>query len=565
MDLNGNPLNAWLFPGLEAVDFQANSRLASRLTKMFQDAIDFRDNLEYPKATKEINSVSDIDKQVKFRVSKVRGYIEQKLSPEFKKIVKEEAGLDVERIETLQTGGHFAVYLTYDNMYQAITLQGQMTSTSNQDYTSDEEGLLEMMSMYKNLDLKTSKLSSSKYGKGRLIKCIVIMDITLAFLPQDYYMNIFDSDILTAQELTAIYLHEIGHVLTVIEHAGDRYTTWRREVDYLTGLKKVEFIKKTKDGKLDASRAQASINAITKCIDILKEEKTVPNMVQSTGYLKIILSRVYMIIVHLLDEYLTRFTDAGWVLEYFNMCICCCVYSLEATIMYLINAVLIANMLVVDSEARKQFFHTDRNYKGDKSSDTMTNSNNLFMMERWADEFVVRHGYAAYQASALRKVRAMFAQMNGYGHVKYAINRYNWFYMLMQMYYVVLFYHLNPVRIFLDPIIYENDYRRIRRLLQDQYAWFKTNTTPGPITDDMLKQINILKDEMDDAKRLVDYEFIETLNGILQNLVNPVRWATILNDANIRKDMANLEDRLDDLRNNPLYAIGASIRSNRRK
>ena len=565
MDLNGNPLNEYLFPGLEAVDFQTNSKLGSRLTKMFQDAIDFRDNLEYPPATKEIERISDLDKHVKFRISKVRGYVEQKLAPEFKKIVKEEAGLDVERLETLQTDGHFAVYLTYDNAYQAITLEGQMTSTSNQDYTSDEEGLQEMMSMYKNLDLKTSKLSSSKYSKGRLIKCIIVMNITLAFLPQDYYMLTVPSDMLTAPELTAIYLHEIGHVLTVIEHMGDRYATWRREVDYIHSLKKVEFIKKTKDGKLDASRAQASLNAIGKYLDILSKEKSIPGLTKSVGILQDILWSMLTILNRLLEEYLVRFTDLGWVLEYFNMVVKCCIMSVQYTIVYLIMSAMSVSLCVIDTEARKQFFHTDRNYQGTKSSDTMTNSNNLFMLERWADEFVVRHGYGAYQASALRKIDAMFSKMVGFGPVQYYINRYNPFYIIFQLYYVVLFFHLNPSRMFLDPVTYENDYKRIYRLLQDQYAWFKTNTTPGPVMDDMLNQIVILKDEMDSAKRLVDYEFVETLTGILQNLANPIRWMTILNDANLRKDIANLENRLDDLRNNPLYAIGASIRSRRRK
>ena len=83
-----------LFPSMESINYQYTSKLGEALTAVFQDVIDFKNNLDYSKCRNDVHS------QREYRLNEVNEYVKKTMVPNFIKTVKDEIGLVITKVYT---------------------------------------------------------------------------------------------------------------------------------------------------------------------------------------------------------------------------------------------------------------------------------------------------------------------------------------------------------------------------------------------------------------------------------------------------------------------------------
>lgn len=215
-------------PGFESIDFQFKSNLGSKMEKVFQEIIDFRDaKLEqYKKA-----APYDINVTLAREIQKMFTNVSWK---KLHDAVKSECGLDFCKLNLYgydgTINGLFAVEPLFNSdILDTLSMESDETGVDKiplfyyESVTGrTEEAAKEMDKLSSLLNLKTSKISAMKAGKCN-IQVTLHFDIGSAFLSDLLLTDANKTGFMTAREITAIILHEIGHVLTFIEHANQRY------------------------------------------------------------------------------------------------------------------------------------------------------------------------------------------------------------------------------------------------------------------------------------------------------------------------------------------------------
>ena len=116
--------------------------------------------------------------------------------------------------------------------------------------------------------LNKGKLKSNKYGKGNkhVIHVNIHFDMEFAFMAKYLFADKVDKEqaVPTADEIAAIMLHEIGHMLTLVEHSFDIFATANRVRESIHGID----IKKMRD---DPKAIDNFINEHKKVLNRIKK------------------------------------------------------------------------------------------------------------------------------------------------------------------------------------------------------------------------------------------------------------------------------------------------------
>lgn len=524
-------------PGDESIAFQSSSSLAKSLTKFFQSIIDYRNNLDYSKCANDVRS------QRIYRLDEVYQYCKKKKFAEFKNIVLKEVGLNIRKMflfggSSSDIYGFFAVNTTIDDARDAAETMGRETASDNGYYGSSREAIQEMSTMCDNLDLKTGKLTSSKFGKNREIGCSMYFDVNFAFCMDDFIVKDV-TDNLTAEEIAAIMMHEIGHVITMIEHSGDMYATKSRVDTILHASKQwnpQEVAKQMKEFLIPVLKRKAIENTGSPEMNNLlkKYSLTLINGINA-----------------LYEAIGMEPDDESWIITIGSL-VCNIAYMLIKTILiiFFVITIFIPLLCYFFGELTKHLA-VDETYTGGKASDLYTTRNNLFLFERWADDFVAKHGMGQYLASSLNKFNKVFDNYE-LGYVTSIRLRQSTWFSCMTKLYSVLMSFVNVMG-YTDIAIYENSYNRNLRVLQNSYSIFKTKNIPGPIKDIWINNIEEIKIATEDSKKMSDTAICRAITNIFMNITNPVRWVTMLKDANMERDLAKLQNAIDDFQNNPFW------------
>ena len=114
---------------------------------------------------------------------------------------------------------------------------------------------------------------------------------------------------------------------------------------------------------------------------------------------------------------------------------------------------------------------------------------------------------------------------------------------------------------FCDSPLYENEYRRLIRLAQDTYAFFKhdENVSREDIND-WMQNVKQTEAEAEKAKRLIDTKPGQVFFNLVTSLTNPAKWFDYVNNGNLDGDLKLLEDNLDDMTNNKLFYLSDRLK-----
>lgn len=524
------------FFGMEAISFQTSSQLGKDLTDIFQEVIDFKHQVSKSIADRTDRIVCVIDFVNKTMVPKFIKTVENNLGFKIKNVIVNGDSYNGKQFPE----GKFAILLNINSYGDTLAnALANMTGATYNNAPNKYQYAEHIKELANCIDLYSGKLTKKTLSNGLPIYINdVYFDALHAFLldefiePDNAHLLEFE-----AKEITAIMLHELGHIMTVIEHLSDLYVVNSRIRNDTVNIRQMHDIDGAKEllkeidttliphivacansaGTVDKAvknttlKTIAMVNGLNKVLNFAAKDKTTTGVVSITSITKLI----------------------------------------GELVLGLTGYVYVKNI------------HAEYNSDGEKSSDRRNNSNNLFLLERWADEFVARHGYGNYAASAFNKMNKLdeyYRTINASRDVSaYKIATNTSIKVSIYIYIAKCFTIFN----YLEPVTYETEYNRLKRLLQDTKGIFKEKQLPTNCVYDWIKKCEDIHNEMQNCtKHKDDNEASPILANIIYALINkPVNLYKLIKDGKLDKDCAILEDRIDDMRNNTLFMMSHMFRT----
>lgn len=539
--------NYFDLPGFESIDFQTSSTLGTDISRVIANAMN-----EIDKIWKDSKEQGDY-----FR-NAVANYCTKNFAPDLESVITKDTGIDVRSIQLYgrnlknSSFGLFAIELGLDDVDTVVTLMNR-ESGLNTSSKPDEQYLKDLNHLVDLLDFNKGKLKSNKYGKGNkhIIHVNIHFDMEFAFMAKYLFADRVDKEQATptADEITAIMLHEIGHMMTLVEHSFDMFATANRihENIHIVDSEKLRNDPKYMDSFIDEhkkilnkikkvavmlpntqqnTKLSKNIKLISAAIDKLELMKITSNDAAS---MQTLISELVAFVGIIVKIILTR-------------CMIGLAIGLSTTLINYLCASLVnlANNKSISTSS--------------KTTDRGSGYNQLFLIERWADDYAAHQGYGPELASALNKLNYAFKNylmMFDDERLRHS----TWFLSLCEI--ASKFLSL-PSVLCAPPLldnIYEDDVRRIERIREDTYAFFRNNTdVPPTIINAYLNKIDKLNEQI---KKAEDAQFWskgarETLSKIWFNLT-PTGIYSLLKDGNLQKDLDLLNNQVDAMRNNSLY------------
>lgn len=539
--------NYFDLPGFESIDFQTSSTLGTDISRVIANAMN-----EIDKIWKDSKEQGDY-----FR-NAVANYCTKNFAPELESVITKDTGIDVRSIQLYgrnlknSSFGLFAIELGLDDVDTIVTLMNR-ESGLNTSTKPDKQYLEDLNHLVDLLDFNKGKLKSNKYGKGNkhVIHVNIHFDMEFAFMAKYLFADRVDKEQATptADEITAIMLHEIGHMMTLVEHSFDMFATANRihENIHIVDSEKLRNDPKYIDSFIDEhkkilnkikkvavmlpntqqnTKLSKNIKLISAAIDKLELMKITSNDAAS---MQTLISKLIAFVGIIVKIILTRCL--------IGLMICLSTALINYLCASLVN---LANNRTISTSG--------------KTTDRGSGYSQLFLIERWADDYAAHQGYGPELASALNKLEYAFKNYSMMFDDE-RLRHSTWFLSLCEI--ASKFLDL-PSVLCAPPLldnIYEDDVRRIERIREDTYAFFRNNTdVPPTIVNAYLNKIDKLNEQI---KKAEDAQFWsrgarETLSKIWFNLT-PTGIYSLLKDGNLQKDLDLLNNQVDAMRNNSLY------------
>ena len=550
--------------GMEAVSFQTHSRLGKDLTAVFQEVIDFRDNLDYT------NIPDDFYVRRAFRIRNVVRFCNKTMGPKFVKVLEKDLGFKVKKFYlygvddgSSEPAGVFAVNIIINDMspdmFRSIM---NMTGTNFENtklsgkYASDVEELAGC------IDLHNTNLKKTTIGKNKPITVqYIYFDIMFAFCMTDFVDPAYAEDF-TAEELAAIMMHECGHAMSVIEHTADLYVTSSRIRNDATNIRKSGDIK---DARAFVKALDTKV--VTKMVSIANSDM-LNGIEDAKGVRECVLKVATMVgKLNTVLDVAEKDRGKGWVSLGLVMLPANVIWAILHLLTIVLCDVLFLTLQIITIVELEKYSYVDAHGDGGKASDRRNNKNNLFLLERWADEFVARHGYGEYLSSGLNKFGKNAVALKNISssytlmHHDPVVNKISLYAMAVNMF-IGLCNMINVCR-YLEPVIYENNYNRLKRILQNSKGIFKEEKLPDDCVYEWIEKCRNIESDAQQAKKLIDTDFGKAAINTLHNLfiLEPVNLYQLIKDGKLDRDCSILEDRLDDMRNTSLFMLSHAFRT----
>jgi len=554
---------------LEAIGFQVDKTVVDRLVKIFEKPYIYLNELD-----NEFYGKKSLAKSNFIKHEKLGEFCKNLFNTELKDVLKKAFNVNLKET-IIETPRNSMIGV-------AMTIKGDR---------GDRERIFSIMSKIasqsvKKSDLKkiyefTDKLHDVDYLEGRLTNEIK-SPLSLVFicnLPMTYLADrvlivkrpITESASLTPKEITAIFLHELGHFFVAMEYGlSVVYTGF-----YGNHILKNQ-IDKTKREIANVSMNKVDDNFEKKKIEEIKQNNK-ENLVLINKTKKLLSlnkdeNKYYLDAMEKTEEFVKTIDNS--ILKRFNYTIG---YRLLLVIVSFISkTVLVLNLSVIVKIIFYNYiilgiFGIDEYYrrsKSDISREVYTASRGKAIFERGADEFVSRMGMGKYAASALIKLQRNMANFNvtsllpsSYlainidpvnkdliGIVLKAVSYYNFIFSLITNALFGRYEAFNG---------YENEDVRLRRFAENQLVIFKDANMDIKLKSQMIKEYEDILDIIN-SKDAIDVAMkpLETINDIVRFLLRSPEKAVI---GFTSRDAIKIVDVFDNLLYNKLYYYSAKL------
>ena len=561
------------FPGNEVINFQVNPKIGKQLTSIFQEIIDYRDSFTPDQFATE-------EQRHKTVLVKVTDYFIKTSVPEIAAALRE---MNINLTDFHIYGGesgfscNAAIIVHHKDIAASLELESRSVGLYSPSETAPrKKDLIELAKVSEITDRKTGTFSKATFGNGKKVNITLFFDVNTFLLAQEFFPG-HEDKLYTAPEIAAILLHEIGHVHTISEHLANMYYYRERQQNIDVTLQNADF----KTLKEAAPEMLAEIKKRLKSVDsnepgvdkavsvcetlerFFNDRKlrdgfdTVEGKVTSSGnlitnsffnFLGILAASAISMVFSFLSvvEYISEFGFWNFKLT-----------PLSLFFKILHELVIAGSNLRPDQDIRR--------YTNTKMSDNTSTMMNYTYIERRADEYVSRMGYGAELASALNKLDYwMTVAIGSFFPVRSAAVRNNNIAITMAYISGWMITHFRRYIWFVGNYTYEEQYNRVARLRQNTFAIFKNENLPGEVVDNYIGSLRKLEDELKQAKSIFDNELVTAVQHFLYSVTTCSGIKDLITDANLERDYYKLQNRLDDLSNNPLFYQAAHLQRTKR-
>lgn len=521
-----------LMPGTEAIAFQGMSGLAKDLTALFQSVLDYKES---------IMGEADV-------TLKVLAFHEKNVPAQFGKIVRRHTGLVVKSfIDSRTPSMGFACTLRLGEgdlawVTAAEAIAGYSNSTANigldTKITSSDDAIKALDAISKLLNTDTGKLSNTQVTIGNKSTHIVFDIYFCPFTAYLVHQSISTKvDEPTAAEIASIMIHELGHMLSLIEHAGDRI----KRMDALqTALHKIISTKGSIEFEIDkASRIGSMVKAGTSGTpEEIARQKAIAESIENT--VKVardsnIVSRSFGVIIQLLVSLLSMGSQM----------------LIGTLVMYPLH-ILFAS---TNSDMWKSF--------ESKTGDFMKTFGDDSICERYADEFVSRHGLATAMISGLSKLDSYDAAFST--NMSWAAHRES-----------TLVYNIAKFELFMSLLMsiedgsgwgtYEPRRQRADRMLQNALKVFKNKDMHPDLLDYFIADYEAIRAAADKGRKRGGLsDKLLRMNVVLVQTVSVSNLYKLLTTGNVDKRYQELINAVEAINASELnYQAARLTRLSRR-
>jgi len=510
--------------GLEAIAFQHKPRLGNRLEALFDTFDEYIQ--EYDKDGESRSYKDNVT-----RYTDLHSLFIQKIVPKFKKIIKEEVNLTVQEVIVMQpimASGLFAINLGYKTPEETNIGRAPL---SGERVKKPSDIMDQLQQFSEGLDLQSGKLKRTKIGKTDYA-IDIYFDLGMAFFADEIYPG---TERLTSKEIAAIMLHEIGHGVTFVEHAGDVVYLGRMTAELYESLNSntdaVKFIKDNdksiisliENSNIDKEHSDKLIGVVNKVSN--NKEGGIPNYIM--GLLSIVFISSFKLF--LIIKVMTSLTG-------------------------MLRLIMVSMAKSVISETVKQY----KSYSPEKGGEDIFSNRNLYNFERISDEYVSRQGYSSHFASGLKKM-IYLSKVSGISIPSNNMTlKHNW----------VIKNYINICSrvssIFKLPfksisLKYEDTQERIERFVQDNRAIFKDPNLPKEIRE-------IYLSDTKELERLLNKSSMEKFEDFLSKSMrlftsSPAILLNILSTGRLDKDAEIFLNKIDDMTSSKLYQQSQELKS----
>ena len=550
--------------GCEAINYQASSPFRTEMVQFFQKWIERTTTIKCDIDNEPFgNAVYRRDKKIK----EITDAWAKDGSKEFIAIVKKHTGMEVLNVRNCYDKTCMGFYYCYacemvygsQNDMSALTNMNRMAGTDSEGmtYIQGSDGYrrwLDSADLWEYFNPSTGKVTGNTWNKGKEKFTIrrIYFDVGHAFM-HDMVVNEAAMLSLTAEELTAIMLHEIGHAMSGVEHFGDAYLRVMRSKQFDVT---VNAIKKNNDTKTAIALLGAYERALPKIKKSLKEADLDPVTAKAAEQMFNVASGAISAAKKAADQQDGLFVGLG---KFFMITVVCLV-DLIRRLFFFPLIFSVNRMIEFFGEIAKRTA-TSKTVNDRKTSDTSANASHSYTLERWADQYAERQGCGPDLITALQKLNKEFLMFTSEPGLLYGLisdkNSTNL---------TILDFYMNILEFFstdTEPLMidYETNYYRYMRICEDMRSFFKNcENCPPEVVRDWLIRIDAAEKNAAKAKGLRHYDISKAALNILQNLTNPARWFTMLDDANLDRDLENFENNLSKLNNNNLFRLAAELK-----
>lgn len=528
----------------ESIWFQFDSSLGKAMESVFEDGIAYTNRIDY--------TGIDEKKWVSHRYTLVHSYAKSTLFPNLQKAIEKNINLKVLKIVDVRSfSGIFAVDIGLDNCEDVLDILARQTGTHTGYPPTLEEGAAELAETHKLVNEKNSTLTSNVFGKNkRPIAVTMYMDVDMAFLLLDNVPKHMNLEPLTARELTAVYLHEVGHLVTMLEQSGNMFQIFDLQKQHLASIGRST---KTENADLPKMVSIYTNKLRPYLVDKVKKRKLNKKVLEAADA------------VRSASEYVMHTDTSDWIYGTFEF-----ITSILTSLWFVV--ILAANRIVLlfglyEIGYALYYFLADKPGESGKSTEQSLSSSVYYHAERMADEFCVRHGYGSDLASGLQKLtqwgrEVLSVTWTTGASVSSGSLRDSWIFSLYLKGYSALlrFFRLDIGSIGDDFSFglnsYEGDVERLERLLQDQKAIFK-QTMPSDMAGHYLAEMEKIKKSIELIKKPWAIRASDAIWKYLNDIPMIVKRILQLDDM---EEMEQHLKRIRGLIDNELYAISAHFR-----
>lgn len=523
---------------LEAIDFQIDTKFADSIRNVYQDIINFR---ETKRGDRHI-------------VRDVIEYAENKIDTEFHKLWPQHLGIKLGQITLSNSPSFFfAMQPIMGSDRELAKIIDSMTGNSlyGSGINFSKKTYEEVKKIAASFDRRKGRVAVGTYLKKDLTMNF-FFDPYVAFLIRDtLHVHL---DYFTAEELTAITLHEVGHMMSLLEHCADMFYNVSLNASIIKSFK-------------DTAPLSEKIKAVREII----KDKNISKTISENSKLKPQEADAATEAVKNVDNFRKEdnYNDSSWsfwntILNFFIS-----TYFLGCEILAWVFAPVNAAVWQLVQDILISFgrdYVQKGGYNQPKYSDYLSNKTTAFNWERWADEYVTRYGYGSHLNTGLNKLfdsmakTQLFTGMNDKGvdtwlrnsSVALALN-----YVLHYTWSILLGGNMD------DGFgIYESQVDRMKRVIQDTANVFKRMDLPQEVVDLYIIEFEKCKKSLDEVSMARRGEHVFALfHRCVMSFIDPVQLGNRLLRGNIKAEYAQLANDIDELRSNQLYYNAAKINS----